>query len=248
MPHAGFLTWGRANRSSRPNAASEVPAKARRASRLHDRLPTSWGGEHIRSGYARPDHSTRAQFSSAKVAVHHACEPGIRALSRDHDHRLTREHAMKHAQQLVARAIEPLSVAAEFAKNIRRCCPDLRRFLRDVQEPRARRRSRCVRLARTWFTVAICIGRTPRGARGTARDRARREVVVAVPDRARRAIRQRPGDLLAGPTAPALRLAAPGWRARQPPHDRRGRRCPRARRLLLGTRSRRLKRPVHNVE
>jgi len=92
---------------------------------------------------------------------------------------------MKHAQQLVARAIEPLSVAAEFAKNIRRCCPDLRQFLRDVQEPRARRRSRCVSLARTWFTVAICIGRTPRGARGTARDRARREVVVAVPDRAK---------------------------------------------------------------
>ena len=47
-------------------------------------------------------------------------------------------------------------------------------------------------------------------------------------------------DLLAGPTAPAPHLAAPRRRARQAPHHRRGRRRPRARRLLLGDHQRRL--------
>ena len=56
----------------------------------------------------------------------------------------------------------------------------------------------------------------------------------------RRAARPHPRDLLAGATTPAQRLATTRHSARQAPHDRRGRRRPRARRLLLGTRERRL--------
>ena len=44
-------------------------------------------------------------------------------------------------------------------------------------------------------------------------------------------------DQLAGAAAPASHLAAPGRRARQAPHARRGRRRTRARRLLLGDRA-----------
>ena len=53
-------------------------------------------------------------------------------------------------------------------------------------------------------------------------------------------------DLLERPAAPAPHLAAPGHRARQAPHDRRGRRRSRAGRLLLGGRQRRLA-PGHHV-
>jgi transposase len=49
-----------------------------------------------------------------------------------------------------------------------------------------------------------------------------------------RPARERDRDLLAGTTPPASPLAPPGRRARQAPHDRRGRCRPRARRVLLG--------------
>ena len=49
-------------------------------------------------------------------------------------------------------------------------------------------------------------------------------------------------DLVAGAAASAPRLAPPGHRARQAPHDRRGRRRTRALRVLLGTRQHRLTR------
>ena len=54
-------------------------------------------------------------------------------------------------------------------------------------------------------------------------------------------------DLLAGPTTTAPRLAATRHPARQAPHDRRGRRRPRAHRLLLGTRERPLTSTMHHV-
>jgi Transposase len=54
-------------------------------------------------------------------------------------------------------------------------------------------------------------------------------------------------DLLASAATPTQRLAATRHPARQAPHDRRGRRRPRARRLLLGTRQRRLTRPMRHV-
>ena len=54
-------------------------------------------------------------------------------------------------------------------------------------------------------------------------------------------------DLLASATPPAPRLATTRHSTRQAPHDRRGRRRPRAHRLLLGTRQRRLTRPMHHV-
>ena len=86
-----------------------------------------------------------------------------------------------------------------------------------------------------------------------ARPPAARRSGVALPPRARkrrgaqappgRAARARHRDQLAGAAAPASHLAAPGRRARQAPHDRRGRRRPRARRVLLGDRERRLNRP-----
>jgi transposase len=54
-------------------------------------------------------------------------------------------------------------------------------------------------------------------------------------------------DVLASPTTPTPGLATTRHSARQAPHDRRGRRRPRARRLLLGPRERRLTPPTHHV-
>ncbi len=55
-----------------------------------------------------------------------------------------------------------------------------------------------------------------------------------------RPVAARPRDLLDRPAAPAPHLAPAGHRTRQAPHDRRGRRRTRARRLLLGRGQRRL--------
>ena len=56
----------------------------------------------------------------------------------------------------------------------------------------------------------------------------------------RRTARPHHRDLLAGATTPAQRLATTRHSARQAPHNRRGRRRPRTRRLLLGAGERRL--------
>jgi hypothetical protein len=58
----------------------------------------------------------------------------------------------------------------------------------------------------------------------------------------RRAARPHHSDLLASPATAAPRLAPPRRTTRQTPHDRRGRRRPRTRTVLLGARTRRLTR------
>jgi transposase len=90
-----------------------------------------------------------------------------------------------------------------------------------------------------------------------ARPPAARRGGLALPPRARqgpvappppgRAASRDHRDRVAGPTTTAPRVAATGHPARQAPHDRRGGRRPRARRVLLGTRQRRLRTPSHHV-
>ena len=86
--------------------------------------------------------------------------------------------------------------------------------------------------------------------RVAARPPAARRGSLALPPRARerpdtqtpprRTARPHHRDLLASATTPAQRLATTRHPARQAPHDRRGRRRPRTRRVLLGARERRL--------